>query len=232
MKKNRTILIITSIIFIYVLLNCIYIYHYYNEFTLINIINHVIVEINISINNLGSFLRIFSKEVITKDVIKLLIIVGTIIYITSKGTLFQNILEIIKSINSVELNGFRISMNKLEESIKEEDKKINELNQIDNLTIVEKEDKEKAQLKKKIFEVFIDSPGIAELINNTMNLRYKAFKINLRTISDNNLKYADINYIFNNEIKNGVLIVKDIRADKKEIVIEVFEELVSQGIIY
>lgn len=230
-KKHNLIIFITCIILIIVLLNCIYIYHYYNNFNLNNIITHIIIEIDIIIKNISAFFEFFAKEFINKDIIKLLIIVGTIIYITSTGKLFENILKIIKSINSIELSGFKISMNKLEENIKEESKKINNYDKKSNLTTEERENKEKAELKKSIFEAFINSPGLAELINNTIKPKYKCFKIPLNKIP-NNLRYNDINFIFQTDINNGILIIKDIKSDIRDVVIEVFDDLLSQGIIY
>lgn len=212
---------------IYILISLMYIYYYFG-ISIDNIIKYLILTINTILElSYESALQIF-VVILDKEIFKLIFISSIVIYLIQKNDIINKLFEIIKLIKRLDIKGITIIMDDLKNNLNEQSTLVESMeNDTSNFSV---EQINEAKLKEKILQVMVDSPNIVELIDKFLNASSKSIKIPRYLIPDK-YKSTDISKIFDVEITGSTLKIKNIKEDRKCLVIDVFNDLVEKGVI-
>lgn len=220
-KKNNIymlLLFVTTILCI----NFLYVFHYYNNITLINIATNLVV----CFNYIGYYIEKLINVLLEKEILKILVIGILIIYGINKF----KFVEILKGITSFELKDFKIKRevisDKLEQNVvpKEIDTKLEQ-------SSLSKEIDHESKSYKEIERLFIDCPFMASIVDGYLNSNMRNITINLNLIPYK-IKLQQIDIIFEYKIKGNSIILISIKKELESIVIDVFMSLKERGILY
>lgn len=227
-KKYKMVLVLGSLI-LYILLSLAYVFHYYNVINWSNIITQLIIQFDLLLHYGLRLCSEITKVILDKELLKLIIILMTVLYILKNYNVIDKIVDIVKLIKKVDIKGIEIVMDRedLEKDLKKEDDKINELSKCPN----NKLEIDNAKMKKEVLQLMLDSPRIVELIDQFVNFNCKKIKIPRNQIPYK-YKLVDIEKIFVTEVSGSTIKILSIRDDIRPTVIEVFNDLVARGIIY
>lgn len=220
-KKKCYVIVVLILIFI---INCIYMYTYCKPISIENICLYITNILNFVLINLYKLIEAIILMLLEKDIFKLIIIIFSILYFLERSQIISNILELIKLIKRIDINGIVIEMSKLIEVTEEQNQLVNDLHENKTNGNIGNE-----EFKRDILQRIVDSPNIVELIDKYLYGNCKKFKIP-RVLVPNKFKLSDINLIFDTEMTSSQIIIKSMK--KKDIVKEVFDDLIKKGIIH
>lgn len=214
MKKFRSIITIVILLLVYIL------YSYYRvnkvcEFPpiklLVEIIDTIAIKINVLFSNIVDTFKNY-------EVIKWLMIFILAFYLIYR----LDINSLISNISEIKLKDLLVKM-KAEELSDDEIKKRDELEKSSpnkNSSEIEKIDK-----RIEIIDLIKRYPYIAQLLEKWIKKKIFRTNIPLSKITDEGLNLAIINNIFEYELKGNTVIISDLKAEYKEEIIEVYNEL-------
>lgn len=231
MNKKKMLIIIC----IYIGISLMYIYHYF-AISIDNIIEYFILTIN-TLLKLGYNISLkISILLLDENIFKLIFISSIVIYLVQKNDVINKVfgvidklLEIIKLIKKVDINGVEIVMDDLKNNLDEQSNLVE--NMESNQSDFSQEQINDAKLKETILQVMVDCPNIVVLIDKFLNSSSKLIRIPRNSIPSK-YKSTDISKIFDVEITGSTLKIKNIKKDRECMVMDIFNELLEKGIIY
>ncbi|MEG0181244.1 MAG: hypothetical protein RR657_05080 [Peptostreptococcaceae bacterium] len=230
-KKVKTSLFFCTGIMFYIVINILYIYHYYSSINVDSISTHLVIQINTIGKYVIGFLNNLQSTIFKADVFKSIMLFSLIIYLISSYDIVKKLFDVVKSIKKIGLNGMEICMDDLKEDVDNQNQIVEKLKEVKEPNVTEKEEIKLEEEKMKIKQLMLDCPSVVDIIDKFINLGYKSIKIPLSHIP-NIYKVEDLEKIFQVEIKRSMLQLVKIKPEINSIVIDTFKELESMGIIY
>lgn len=202
---------VISIASLTIIIDVAYVYYYYKQVNF----NTLLTNFVITLNYIGTYVVKLINMIINEEILKIIIIGCLIIYGIEKFKLVDSI----KQFNSFEFKDFKMSKEKLKENTEQIIHKDIVGNDQSNNNI------------KLIEQLFIDCPFIVSLVDSYINRNFRDITINLNIIPEK-VRLEQIGVIFEYKIKSNSIIIKNMKKDIEAIVIDVFKDFQSKGIIY
>lgn len=218
---KRKIVNIISVIGIVLIINLIYVIRYFNDLSIKNIIIYLVGLINITMYLLYDFYIEVRNVILNEEIFKCIIIIIGIYILIGK----LDLVELLKSIRNIDINGVNISMEGLIKEKQEEDNKVQTIGDSN------KDEVNLSKRKSEIIELMIDNTYMVQLINRYINKSVKSITIP-RNIIPNTITLEAISRIFEYQIKSNSIKINRIKVEIEPILIDVFNDLVQKGIIY
>lgn len=218
---KRKIINIISVIGIVLIINLIYIIRYFNDISVKNIIIYLVGLTNIIMYLLYDFYIELRNVILNEEIFKCIIIIIGIYILIGK----LDLVELLKSIRNIDINGVNISMEGLIKEKQEED------NKVQTMGNANEDEVNLSKRKSEIIELMIDNTYMVQLINRYINKSAKSITVP-RNIIPNTITLEAISRIFEYQIKSNSIKINRIKVEIEPILIDVFNELVQKGIIY
>ncbi|KMT21608.1 hypothetical protein [Clostridium cylindrosporum] len=231
MKSRKHILFFCASIILYIVINSLYIYHYYKVINLDSISTHLVIQFNTIGKYVLGLLKDLQSTIFKSDIFKNIMLFALIIYLVSCYDIIKKLFEIIKSIRKIGVNGIEICMEGLKENLEDQNEVVEKLKEVKEPNESEKEEIKLEEDKKKVKQLMLDCPSIVNIIDKFINLGYRSIKIPLSYVPSK-YKVEDLEKIFQIEIKKSMIQLDKIKPEISAIVADTFRELESMGIIY
>lgn len=228
MSRRNKITASISLIILTIIVYLMYIYYYYDKITLETFIKHTVGSLNL----LGRYIRLLiGKLMANSTAVNIIVLTPLLICIGRK----IDIAEFIKSLRNIEMGPFKAQLEGVKEVQKEHEENVKKIKtEISQDDIKQEKDLkerlENEEKKSKILQIILDNPNIVDVIEKILkNSRRYTIPLNL---IGSKYKLETISQLFNYEIKSNSVIIKSIKSDISVLLIDVYTDLKTRGLIY